>query len=93
MPGTDERLMTGEELARQILSPDDRPEVKIWEYLAIGVDRVWLIDLQRRQARIHRSPEQVEILEISDTLRYDEILPGFALPLSELFRDYKCDGA
>jgi hypothetical protein len=32
-------------------------------------------------------PDQVETLEISDTLRDEEILPGFALPLSDLFRD------
>jgi Uma2 family endonuclease len=60
---------------------------KIREYLAIGVDRVWILDRRRRQVRIHRAPDQVEILEIGDTLRDEEILPGFALPLSELFRD------
>ncbi len=74
----------------EILSPEDRRgevTAKILEYLSIGVDRVWLVDRRRRQVRIYRSPEQVETLEIGDTLRDDEVLPGFALPLSELFRD------
>ncbi len=78
------------ELVVEILSPEDRPgevTAKIREYLAVGVDRVWLVDRRRRQVRIYRSPEQVEILEIGDTLRDDDVLPGFALPLSELFRD------
>ena len=78
------------ELVVEILSRSDRPgevTTKIQEYLAVGVDRVWIVDRRRRQVRIHRSPEQVETLEIGDTLRDEEILPGFALPLSELFRD------
>jgi Uma2 family endonuclease len=78
------------ELVVEILSPKDRPgevATKIREYLAVGVDRVWLIDRRRRQVRVYRSPEQVETLEIGDTLRDDDILPGFALALSELFRD------
>ncbi|HWN42462.1 MAG TPA: Uma2 family endonuclease [Thermoanaerobaculia bacterium] len=78
------------ELVVEILSPEDRRgevTTKIREYLSVGVDRVWLVDRRRRQVRIYRSPEQVETLEIADTLRDDEILPGFALPLSELFRD------
>lgn len=74
------------ELVVEILSPEDHPGVKAGEYLAIGVDRVWLVDRRRRQVRIHRSPDQVETLEIGDTLRDEDILPGFSLPLSELFR-------
>lgn len=78
------------ELVVEILSPEDRRgEVmtKVQEYLSIGVDSVWLVDRRRRQVRIYRSPEQVETLEIGDILRDDDVLPGFALPLSELFRD------
>jgi Uma2 family endonuclease len=78
------------ELVVEILSPEDRRgevTTKIREYLSVGVDRVWLVDRRRRQVCIYRSPEQVETLEIGDTLRDDEALPGFALPLSELFRD------
>lgn len=78
------------ELVVEILSPEDRPgevTTKMREYLAIGVGRVWIIDRRRRQVRIPRSPEQVEALEIGDTLRDEDILPGFSLPLSELFRD------
>jgi len=84
-PGT--FLDVAPELVAEILSPEDRPGVKIQEYLAIGVDRVWLVDRRRRQVRIYRPPEHVETLEFGDTLRDDETLPGFVMPLSELFRD------
>lgn len=83
-------LHVAPELVVEILSPEDRPgevKAKIREYLSIGVDRVWLVDGWRRQVRVYRSPEQVETLEIGDTLRDDEILPGFVLALSELFRE------
>jgi len=78
------------ELVVEILSPEDRAGqvmTKIRECLSIGVDRVWLIDGRRRQIRIYRSPEQAETLEIGDTLHDEEILPGFSLPLSDLFQD------
>jgi len=78
------------ELVVEILSPEDRPgqvKQKILEYFAVGVDRVWFVDPRRRSVLVHRSSGQVETLGIGDILRDAEILPGFSLPLSELFRD------
>jgi len=78
------------ELVVEILSPEDRPgqvQDKIREYLSAGVDRVWFVNPRRRSVLVYRSSGQVEALEVGDTLRDEEILPGFALPLSELFRD------
>ncbi|HWM91247.1 MAG TPA: Uma2 family endonuclease [Thermoanaerobaculia bacterium] len=78
------------EIVVEILSPDNRPgEVaqNVHEYLSIGVDCVWVVDPRRRQVRVHRLPEQVETLGIGDILRDEEILPGFSLLLSDLFRD------
>ena len=78
------------ELVVEISSSDDRPgEVaeKVQEYLSIGVDRVWVVSLRRKTVQIHRSGAQPETLGIGDTLRDEEILPGFSLPLSDLFQD------
>jgi Uma2 family endonuclease len=78
------------ELVVEIYSPDNRPgEVarKVEEYLSIGVDRVWVVSLRRRTVRIHRSGAEPETLGIGDTLRDEEILPGFSLSLSDLFQD------
>ena len=78
------------ELVVEISSSDNSPgEVarKVEEYLSIGVDRVWVVSLRRRTVQIHRTGAEPETLGIGDTLRDEEILPGFSLPLSELFRD------
>lgn len=78
------------ELVVEVRSPEDRPGDVAWkirEYLEAGVDRVWYVDPRRRTVRVYRAPEQVETLEIGDVLRDEEILPGFSLLLSELFRD------
>lgn len=78
------------ELVVEISSSDNRPgEVaeKVQEYLSIGVDRVWVVSLRRKTVQIHRSGAQPETLGIGDTLRDEEILPGFSLPLSDLFQD------
>ncbi|MFL6292882.1 MAG: Uma2 family endonuclease [Thermoanaerobaculia bacterium] len=78
------------ELVVEISSSDDRPgEVaeKVEEYLSASVDRVWVVSLRRRTIQVHRSGVEPETLGIGDTLRDEEVLPGFSLPLSELFRD------
>ena len=78
------------ELVVEILSPEDRPgqvTQKIQEYLAVGVDRVWFVDPRRRSVLVYHSSGQVETLAAGDVLHDAEILPGFSLPFSELFRD------
>jgi Uma2 family endonuclease len=79
------------ELVVEILSPDDRyGEVmeKLEEYLALGVDLVWIVDPERRCVLAYRgSLFEVERFEEGDTLMDEEILPGFSLPVAEIFRE------
>jgi Uma2 family endonuclease len=78
------------ELVVEILLPEDRPgqvNDKIQEYLSAGVDRIWFVNPRRRSVLVYRLSGQVEALAVGDLLRDEEILPGFSLPLSELFRD------
>jgi|SRR6185369_4736955 len=78
------------ELVVEILSPDDRwSEVmaKLAEYFEAGVDRVWVVDGRLRRVFSYRSLAEVEPLSGGDVLTDEEILPGFSLPLAELFRD------
>lgn len=78
------------ELVVEILSPDDRyGEVmeKLEEYLALGVDLVWIVDPERRYVLAYRSLLEVERFEVGDVLADEEILPGFSLPVAELFRE------
>jgi len=58
---------------------------KLREYFDAGVRLVWLIDPETRSALIHTSPEASTKLEIGESLDGGDVLPGFALPLAELF--------
>ena len=78
------------ELVVEVFSSDGRwSELsrKAQEYLAAGALRVWLVHPRKRQVVVHRVAGEPRTLEAGDILRDEEILPGFLLPLSELFRD------
>ena len=78
------------ELAVEVVSPTDEAEglmEKVYEYLAAGVVEVWVIYPALR--RIHRFGPGGAMASISPsgTLDGGSVLPGFALPLDELFRN------
>jgi Uma2 family endonuclease len=78
------------ELVVEVFSSDGRwSELsrKAQEFLAAGALSVWLVHPRKREITVHRSDAQPETLGIGDTLRDEEILPGFSLPLSDLFQD------
>ena len=78
------------ELVVEVLSSDGRwSELsrKAQEYLAAGTLSVWLVHPRKREIAIHRAGTQPETLGTGDTLRDEEILPGFSLPLIDLFQD------
>jgi Uma2 family endonuclease len=58
---------------------------KVGEYLEAGVDRVWLIDPDNRSATILRADAAPRVLSGSEELTDDSILPGFRLPLNDIF--------
>ena len=78
------------ELTVEVLSPDDRwSDVtgKLDDYFSAGVDAVWVVDPRRRQIFVYRSLSAVQPLGAGETLADPDLLPGFSLPLSDLFRD------
>ena len=77
------------ELVVEILSPDDLwSEVmeKLEEYLSAGVDAVWILDPRRKTVFSYRSLTQAQRFEEGQTLRDEELLPGFSIAVSDLFR-------
>lgn len=76
------------ELIVEVLSPSNRwikIREKIDEYFAIGVERVWIIEPERRSAQIYRSPDASRTVRENEALEGEGALEGFALPLVTLF--------
>ena len=76
------------DLAVEIVSPSDRlSDVtrKVIDYLDAGSRLVWVIDPGTRTAAVHRSRSDVLMLREHDVLDGGDVLPGFRLPLAELF--------
>lgn len=81
-------LTVAPELVVEIISPTDRwsdVQSKIEEYLAIGVDCVWVVDPAARSVRVYRAGARMIRLEHGDILRGEGLLTGLEIPLAELF--------
>lgn len=82
------------DLVIEVISPsDDQRQVsdKIDLYLLDGVRAVWAVDLARETVSIYtlvtRGPftRQQTILRAGETLSGGEIIPGFAIPVAQIF--------
>jgi Uma2 family endonuclease len=58
---------------------------KVEEYLAIGVDVVWVVEPERRRVLVYRGGLAPEALGEDDILRGDGLLAGLEIALAELF--------
>jgi Uma2 family endonuclease len=75
------------DLVAEVVSPSDRAvEVagKALAWLDAGVRLVWVVDPQNRTVTVHR-PGGTTVLRGTDQLSGEDVLPGFALPLEELW--------
>jgi len=76
------------DLAVEVLSPGNT-EAEMWrklhDYFAAGVRLVWYVDPQTRSARAYTAVDQCVALGEQDSLSGGEVLPGFELPLKDLF--------
>jgi Uma2 family endonuclease len=82
-------------LAVEVLSKGNTPAemaVKRQEYFDAGVELVWEIDPKKRLVKVYTSPTNVTTLEIHDTLNGGKVLPGFQLPLKDLFGELDRQG-
>jgi Uma2 family endonuclease len=76
------------DLAIEVLSKGNTPGEmarKLGEYFKAGVQLVWLIDPKKRTARVYTSPTSFRTLHDDESLDGGDILPGFLLPLKQLF--------
>jgi Uma2 family endonuclease len=78
------------DLAVEIKSPTDtvrRMREKAAYYLEHGVRLVWLIYPAHRVIEVYQPDADIEFLTMSDTLTGGDVLPGFAIPVAEIFAD------
>jgi Uma2 family endonuclease len=75
-------------LAVEILSPNDTQEEinqKIDDYRGAGVALVWVIDPHDRTVEIYRLGAEPELVNARQELSGEPHLPGFRLPVAQLF--------
>ena len=77
----------GPDLVVEVLSPDDRPGetlTKVGDWLEGGARLVWVIDPERRVARVYRPDGSETHLAETGTLEGEDVLPGFSCSLSSI---------
>ncbi|HEY2785122.1 MAG TPA: Uma2 family endonuclease [Fimbriiglobus sp.] len=77
------------DLAVEVTSPNDTVydvDRKIREWLAAGVRLVWEINPEEKTVQIYRPDGTVTFLKSSDTLTAEPVLPGFSVPVADLFK-------
>ncbi len=76
------------DLAVEVLSPSDAAGdvlAKVQDWLDAGCRAVWVVDPKTRTVTVYRSRRQIAVLSESDTLDGGEVVPGFRVPVAELF--------
>jgi Uma2 family endonuclease len=78
------------DLVVEVLSESNTPaemERKRGEYFDAGVRLIWVVDPEYRSIRVYTPDGGLSTLSASQTLEGGDVLPGFALELSELFAE------
>ena len=83
-------LAIAPDLAVEVLSAGNTKremERKLDDYFAAGVKIVWFVDPSSRTIVVYETRETAMTLTMNDTLRAGNLLPGFELPVHQLFEE------
>jgi Uma2 family endonuclease len=78
------------DLVVEIVSPNDLAEdieTRVMDYVRVQVPLIWVLYPETRCARVLRQDGTATQLGEDAELRGEQLLPGFACPLAELFAD------
>lgn len=78
------------DLAVEVLSPSNTAKEmdrKLKDYFASGVRLVWYVDPVQRTAEVFTSLDNSIVLREEDSLNGGGVLPGFSLPLAQVFAE------
>jgi len=76
------------DLAVEVLSPHDRAHevlAKVKDWLDAGCRCVWVVDPGPRTVSVYQRGGQPVVLGVGDQLSGADLLPGFILPVAEIF--------
>ena len=76
------------DLAIEVVSPSDvqwRVVDKAFAYLDAGTRLVWVLDPRAKTVTVYRSENDIALLTREDTLTGEDVVLGFACPVSQLF--------
>jgi Uma2 family endonuclease len=76
------------DLVVEVVSPNDlyeEIEPKVIEYIRAGIRMVWVISPTAKTVLVRRPNKTCTALDVNDTLSGEDVLPGFACSVAELF--------
>ncbi len=76
------------DLAVEVVSPSETAtdlHKKIRQYLNAGCRLVWIVYPESREIEVHDHKLGIRLLTGHDTLTAEDLLPGFAIPVKDLF--------
>ena len=82
-------LRTAPNIVVEVLSPSDRPgavNAKIRLWLDTGAEMVWALHPPTKTVRVCRPNTEDVTLNEDDILNAEPVLPGFSVPVADLFR-------
>ncbi len=77
------------DFAAEVLSPSDTVSdvnAKMGVYLEAGVRLAWVVDPRRQGVTVWEPDRTGRVLAVGDELDGGDVLPGFRLPVADLFR-------
>ena len=78
------------DLAVEVISPSNTFEElheKLVEYFDNGCRLVWVINPDEQSVLVYRQPQPDKLLKITDAIDGEDVLPGFSLPVADLFTE------
>lgn len=78
------------DLVAEVVSPNDRPAgiaEKVATWFRHGARMVLVLDPRPRTVAVYRSPTDVRVLTMADTLGGEEVVPGWRVPVAALFEE------
>jgi Uma2 family endonuclease len=78
------------DLVVEVISPSDtvrRVEGKVAQWLKSGARRIWVVSPKMHTVTVYRSLTEIVVLTKNDTLDGGDVVPGFQIPIAEIFAE------